>query len=207
MSAATAIGNGLRRELVNGKRTKLYRDRMREQGAKHELGRISSWEKVWDKMSDEVELIEVSNNDKKYMQVGGAMLQWLVETALVPGTKDVQAFKHYYATTDDKRGDVKKYGHISLHNSIAVSMEDLNRSIAQGHVKVLPMLVEPLPWLSPGSRSGPSGGYLTVRSNMMRTKQGGLREQSRALKEADLRRLYQVVAPIAMPYIAGSTWC
>ena len=58
--------------------------------------------------------------------------------------------------------------------------------------QVLPMLVQPLPWPSMNkSKSAPSGGYLTVRSNMMRTKQGGLREQSRALKEADLRPMFQ----------------
>jgi len=138
------------------------------------------------------EEVEVDWSTAKKVQVGAALLQLLIDSATIPNT-DQPAFTHKFVYMKGKKGPgVKRYGFIGLDSRLNQEVEELHSSIATLHAKVLPMLSPPLPWTASGRRGSPAGGYLTVPAEMMRTK-GRIREQSRALQEADLRELFQAL--------------
>jgi len=218
LAAAQSVGQKVMTELNNKRLVKHYEDTMQniDPMRKNKLDLMTEDEKnasrqLWNlkkgKKTSRTEMrinakarevlsggdeLEVEWSTAKRIQVGAALLQLLIDTAVIPGTKE-SAFQHKFVYMKGKKGaGLKRYGYIGLDPRLNDSIEELHSHVAMIHAKVLPMLAPPLPWISAGARGAPAGGYLTVNADMMRTK-GRLREQTRALQEADLRELFQAL--------------
>eukprot|EP00743_Colponemidia_sp_Colp-15_P004738 GILK01005103.1.p1 GENE.GILK01005103.1~~GILK01005103.1.p1 ORF type:complete len:1028 (-),score=159.11 GILK01005103.1:222-3236(-) len=111
------------------------------------------------------------------MKVGSALLQQLIDTATLEENGHlVPAFEHTYTF----RG-LKRIGLIACHPRVSRILETNGGFGAPRH---LPMLVRPRPWTS-----FDEGGYLKVRSHIMRTRNSRL--QSEVLKYSSMPLVYE----------------